>query len=186
VAESELRTEQLILRPWREEDKVPFATMNADPVVMEYFPTVLNRAESDALVDRFDAELAECGFCPWAVELGDAGTFIGFIGLHAVPDYLSFSPAVEVGWRLARPFWGRGFATEGANGALQFAFDVLDLDEIVSFTSVVNLRSRRVMERLGMSRRPEEDFEHPRIAEGHLLRPHVLYRLAGDDYWRVR
>ncbi|HEY7947053.1 MAG TPA: GNAT family N-acetyltransferase [Acidimicrobiales bacterium] len=185
MSPSEVETEQLLLRRWREEDKVPFAAMNSDPAVMEFFPAPLARAESDALVDRFDAELAERGFCPWAVELRESGTFIGFIGLHAVPEYLSFAPAVEVGWRLARPFWGRGFATEGAGGAVRFGFDVLELDEIVSFTSVVNLRSRRVMERLGMARSPDEDFEHPHVPEAHPLRPHVLYRLSGDQ-WRAR
>jgi len=180
-----LETEQLLLRRWREEDKVPFAAMNADPAVMEFFPALLTRAESDALVDRFDAEMVERGFCPWAVELRESGTFIGFIGPHGAPESVSFAPAVEVGWRLARPFWGRGFATEGAGEAVRYGFDVVDLEEIVSFTSVVNLRSRRVMERLGMSRSPDEDFEHPHVPEGDPLRPHVLYRLTRDD-WRAR
>jgi len=185
VAASELETEQLLLRRWREEDKAPFAAMNADPAVMEYFPATLSHAESDALADRFQAELDLRGFCPWAVELRESGSFIGFIGLHGVPESLSFAPAVEVGWRLARPFWGRGFATEGANRALFYGFEELGLEEIVSFTSVVNLRSRRVMERLGMTRRPDDDFDHPQVAEGDLLRPHVLYRLRRDD-WRAR
>ena len=185
MAESGLHTEQLTLRPWREGDKVPFAAMNADQVVMEFFPSVLTRADSDGLVDRFEQERVARGFCPWAVELRESGTFIGFIGLHGAPDSVPFAPAIEVGWRLARPFWGRGFATEGAQGALRFGFYALGLDEIVSFTSVVNLRSRRVMERLGMARRPEDDFEHPFVTEGHVLRPHVLYRLSAAD-WRLR
>jgi len=185
VSASELETEQLLLRRWREEDKAPFAAMNADPAVMEFFPAALSRAESDDLADRFDAELDERGFCPWAVEVRESGTFIGFIGLHAVPDTLSFAPAVEVGWRMARPFWGRGFATQGAGAALRYGFEELALDEIVSMTSVVNLRSRRVMERLGMSRSPDDDFDHPRVPEGHVLRPHVLHRLSRSD-WRDR
>jgi 3-dehydroquinate dehydratase/shikimate dehydrogenase len=174
-----LQTERLILRPWREEDKEPFAAMNADPAVMEFFPSMLTPDESDELAARFEREQAESGFCPWAVELRSSSTFIGFIGLHAVSE-MTFSPAVEVGWRLAQPFWGQGLATEGAMAAVRFGFDVLDLDEIVSFTAVVNQRSRRVMEKLGMSHRSEEDFEHPRVAPGP-LRDHVLYRLARGD-----
>ena len=147
---------------------MPFAVMNADPAVMEFFPALLTRAESDELVDRFDAELGERGFCPWAVELRESSAFIGFIGLHAVNESLPFAPAVEVGWRLARPFWGRGFATEGAARALLYGFEVHELDGIVSFTSAINLRSRRVMERVGMTRSPDDDFDHPRGAEGPL------------------
>jgi ribosomal-protein-alanine N-acetyltransferase len=116
VAGTELRTEQLLLRRWREEDKAPFAAMNADPVVMEFFPSILTRAESDGLVDRFNQELDERRFCPWAVELGQSDTFMGFIGLHTVPDYLSFAPAVEVGWRLARPFWAGDSPPKGPTG----------------------------------------------------------------------
>jgi RimJ/RimL family protein N-acetyltransferase len=176
----ELSTARLVLRPWREEDREPFAVMNHDPAVMEFFPSVLSRAESDALVERFSVEGAQRGFCPWAAELADGGTFIGFVGLHEVPDDLAITPAVEVGWRLARPYWGRGLATEGATEALRFGFESLGLEEIVSFTSVLNVRSRRVMERLGMTRAAADDFEHPRVAVGHRLRPHVLYRLRAS------
>ena len=176
----ELRTARLVLRPWREEDKEPFAAMNRDPEVMEFFPSVLSRTESDAMVERFATEGVQRGFCPWAVEVADDATFIGFIGLHDVPDYLSIAPAVEVGWRLARPYWGRGLATEGATEALRFGFELVDLEEIVSFTSVVNVRSRRVMEHLGMSHDAADDFDHPRVAGGNRLRPHVLYRLSAD------
>ncbi len=181
MADDELRTPRLVLRRWREEDEGPFAALNADPEVMEFFPSRLTRSESDALADRFDAEFGARGFCPWAVEERATGTFVGFIGLHAVPDDLACAPAVEVGWRLARPFWGRGLATEGARASLRFGFTTLGLDEIVSFTSEVNSRSRAVMERLGMTRRPTEDFAHPRVSEGDRLRPHVLYRLARGD-----
>ena len=181
----DIRTQRLVLRPWRPEDKEPFAAMNADPAVMEFFAATLSRSESDALADTFAAEMAEHGFCPWAVERRDGAAFGGFIGLHKVPAYLSFAPAVEIGWRLARPWWGRGLATEGAAAALRFGFEALDLDEIVSFTAVVNQRSQRVMQRLGMIRAPSEDFDHPHVPEGHLVRPHVLYRLTATD-WRAR
>jgi len=184
VAEFEIPTVRLILRSWRESDRPPFAKMNADSAVMEFFPSPLSREESDALVSRFVDELAQRNYCPWAVEERDSGGFIGFVGLHEVPEYLSFAPAIEVGWRLARPFWGRGYATEAAAAALAFGFDTLGIDKIVSFTSTVNLRSRRVMERLSMSRNPDEDFEHPKVAEGHTLRPHVLYRLEAEAWHR--
>jgi RimJ/RimL family protein N-acetyltransferase len=156
--------------------------MNADPVVMEFFPSLLSREESDAMLDRFEDEYSRRGFCPWAVEEREGATFIGFVGLHEIPDYLSFAPALEVGWRLARGFWGRGFATEAAASSLTFAFQELLADEVVSMTSAVNERSRRVMERLGMHRDALDDFEHPRVPEGHSLRPHVLYRLTSSDW----
>jgi RimJ/RimL family protein N-acetyltransferase len=176
MAEFELRTDRLVLRDWRDADREPFAMMNADPAVMEFFPSTLDPQASDVIVDHFQREFAERGFCPWALELADVEAFIGFVGLHCVPDEMTFSPAVEVGWRLARPFWGQGYATEAATRVLRFGFDELGLEELVSFTSVLNVRSRRVMERLGMSRDPRDDFEHPNIPEGHRLRPHVLYR----------
>jgi RimJ/RimL family protein N-acetyltransferase len=176
VSSSELRTDRLLLRDWREADLAPFAEMNTDPAVMEFFPSLLDDRESDELARWFSAELAEYGYCPWAVELVDSGAFIGFVGLNNVADYQPFAPNVEVGWRLARRYWGSGYATEGASAALRYGLDQLGLAEIVSFTSVINIRSRAVMERLGMSRNPADDFEHPRIAAGHVLRPHVLYR----------
>jgi len=180
-----LESERLVLRSWRAQDRAPFAALNSDPAVMEFFPAPLSTAESDALAGRFEAELAERGFCPWAVEERESRAFIGFVGLHDVPPYLAFSPAIEVGWRLARSFWGRGYATEAALASLRFGFETLGIDEIVSMTSVVNLRSRRVMERLGMSRDPADDFEHLGVPEHHELRPHVLYRLSADD-WLAR
>ena len=186
MAEFELHTPRLTLRSWKQVDRPVFARMNADPEVMEFFPSLLTPDESDALVCRFEAEFASRGFCPWAVEERQSGDFIGFVGLHDVPDYLSFAPSIEVGWRLARPFWGRGYATEAASAAIRFGFETLDLVEIVSFTSTVNARSRSVMERLAMCRTPAEDFEHPDIAPGHRLRPHVLYRRAGRSHADVR
>jgi RimJ/RimL family protein N-acetyltransferase len=182
MAPFRLPTQRLVLRAWRAGDREPFAALNADPAVMEFFPSTLARPESDALVERFETEQAERGFCPWAVEEGATGAFVGFVGLHAVNTSLPFAPAVEVGWRLAQPFWGRGYASEAAAATVRFGFDEAGLDEIVSMTTVPNARSRRVMERLGMARDPSEDFEHPNIPAGP-LRLHVLYRLSVDD-WR--
>lgn len=178
VPDFELRTDRLILRDWREADRALFATMNADRSVMEFFTSVLSPDQSNLMVERFSAELAERGYCPWAVELTHDGAFIGFVGLHTIPDDLLFAPGVEVGWRLAKPFWGCGYATEAGAASLRYGFNTLGFEEIVSFTAAINLRSRRVMERLGMSRDENDDFEHPWVAEYHPLRPHVLYRKA--------
>jgi RimJ/RimL family protein N-acetyltransferase len=159
-----LETPRLILRPWREADREPFARMNADPRVMEFFPSILTREESDAILDA-------PGFGCLAAELRGTGEFIGFIGL-AVPGFEAhFTPCVEIGWRLAAEHWGKGLATEGAR-EVQRNFD----GDVVSFTAAVNLRSRRVMEKLGLTRDPADDFDHPRIPEGHPLRRHVLFR----------
>jgi RimJ/RimL family protein N-acetyltransferase len=185
MSEFHLATERLVLRSWRLGDRDPFAAMNADPAVMEFFESPLTRSQSDDLAQRFEVELASRGFCPWAVEEPASGAFIGFVGLHEVSTTLTFSPAVEVGWRLDRPFWGRGYATEAAAASLRFGFETVGVDEIVSMTAVANLRSSRVMERLGMSRDPDGDFEHPSITTGHALRPHVLYRLGAAE-WRRR
>ena len=179
---TELRTERLLLRRWREADKEPFAELNADPVAMEYFPSLLTRAESDAAVDRHDALIAERGWGLWAVEVVDAGEFIGFVGLNPPPWEAHFTPAVEVGWRLRREHWGKGYATEAAREALRFGFEDLDLDEIVSFTIPENRRSRAVMERLGMTHHPADDFEHPGVTQGHPMRLHVLYRLTRTSW----
>ncbi len=174
----ELRTERLLLRAWRDADLLPFAELNADPVVMEHFPAVLSREESDAMVARIRAHFQQHGFGLWAAEVPGIAEFIGFIGL-LVPSFTAhFTPCVEVGWRLARAHWGQGYASEGARAALHFGFAQCELPEIVSMTTPGNLRSRRVMEKLCMVRDPAEDFEHPRLKEGHPLRRHVLYRLA--------
>jgi RimJ/RimL family protein N-acetyltransferase len=179
----ELETPRLLLRRWRDEDRAPFAALNADPVVMEHFPAPLSRAESDALADRIAAGLDQRGWGLWAVELRESPAFIGFLGLNPATFDAPFTPAVEVGWRLAREHWGRGYATEGARAALDFGFEDLALDEIVSFTTHGNVRSRRVMDRLGMHHDATDDFDNPNIAEGHPLRPHVLYRLDRGS-WR--
>jgi RimJ/RimL family protein N-acetyltransferase len=144
----------------------------------------MDRAASDALVDRIVGHWASDGHGQWAVERVEDGRFLGFVGLAAPSFETAFTPCVEVGWRLAAASWGHGYATEGARAALRFGFDDLKLDEIVSFTTVANVRSRAVMERLGMTRDPADDFDHPRIAVGNPLRPHVLYRLARDA-WRA-
>ena len=171
------RTERLLLRQWREDDREPFAAMNADPEVMRYFPSVLDREASDAVLDRLRAAVAEQGWGLWAVERADTGRLVGFTGL-AVPRHpLPFLPCVEVGWRLARSASGHGFATEAAREALRVGFDDVGLDEVVSFTAVGNARSRAVMERLGMGHDTSGDFDHPALPLGHPLRRHVLYRL---------
>ena len=180
-----MQTGRLRLRRWRDEDRKPFARMNDDAEGMEFFPARLTRAESDALVDRIEAHFAEHGFGLWAAELRGEGTFIGFIGL-AVPRFEApFTPCVEIGWRLAREHWGKGLATEGARAAMQYAFTEIGLAEVVSFTVPANVRSRRVMEKLGMTHDAREDFEHPGLPEGHWLRRHVLYRVRRDA-WRGR
>jgi RimJ/RimL family protein N-acetyltransferase len=152
--------------------------MDADPRVMEYFPAQLTCAESDALIDRIEAHFSKRGWGAWAAELRATGEFIGFIGLSVPTFEAHFTPCVEIGWRLAAAHWGKGLATEGARAALDFGFNELQLPEVVSFTTAANLRSRRVMEKLGMTRNPADDFDHPGLTEGHPLRRHVLYRKA--------
>jgi RimJ/RimL family protein N-acetyltransferase len=174
----ELRTDRLLLRRWEPADRAPFAELNADPRVNEYLTGPLSQKQSDELAARIDANFDRYGFGLWAVEVRDVTPFIGFIGL-AVPRFEAhFTPCVEIGWRLSADQWGRGYATEGARAALAFAFDVVGLREVVSFTVPANLRSRRVMEKIGMKRDLGEDFDHPSLPAGHALRRHVLYRIA--------
>lgn len=180
-----LKTERLILRPWCERDLEPFAKLNADPKVMEYFPAMLSKTESDQLAKHIKTKMDEKGWGLWAVSVPSIAKFIGFIGLNSV-DQASlpapFTPAVEVGWRIAFEHWGKGYATEGAKAALAYGFETLNLSEIVSFTATQNMRSRRVMERIGMHYNPKDDFEHPKLPEGHPLRKHVLYRLSQREW----
>ena len=157
------------------------AALNDDPEVMRYFPARLPRDQSDELAARIRAKLERDGWGLWAVEVVGGPHFIGFVGLNDVTFTAPFTPAVEVGWRLARAAWGNGFATEAATAAIAVGFADVGLDEIVSFTSTVNERSMRVMQRLGMKRSPEDDFDHPTIPEG-LLRRHVVYRLKRTDW----
>lgn len=174
----EFETGRLVLRQWKPTDRAPFAALNADPRVMEFFPARLARAESDALADRCESLIAERGWGFMAAELKDSREFIGFVGLHIPSAELPFSPCVEIGWRLAFPYWGKGLATEAAQEVLRFGFGTLALQEIVSFTAVVNQRSRAVMEKLGM--RKSGSFEHPQVPEGSPLRMHCLYRLPRE------
>jgi RimJ/RimL family protein N-acetyltransferase len=172
-----MRTDRLLLRRWRDADRDPFAAMNADPRVMEHFPAPLSREESDAAAARIDRHFDEHGFGLWAMEVPGVVTFAGFVGLSVPAFTAPFTPCVEVGWRLAADCWSRGYATEGGRAALRFGFDTLGLREIVSFTTAGNTRSRLVMERLGMTHDPTDDFDHPNLPGGHPLRHHVLYRL---------
>lgn len=172
-----IRTERLLLRRWKEEDREPFYRLNSDPRVMEFMPACLTRAESDMLFERIDKHFHKHDFGLCAAELREDGTFIGYVGL-AVPSFeASFTPCVEIGWRLAAAHWERGLATEGARAVVKHACGELGLDELVSFTVPENVRSRRVMEKIGMTHDELEDFDHPNLPEGHPLRRHVLYRL---------
>jgi RimJ/RimL family protein N-acetyltransferase len=174
----ELATGRLRLRHWRDDDREPFAALNADPVVMEHFPAPLTRAESDAFVDRIEARFAADGWGLWAAERRDTGAFIGFIGLNVPGFSAPFLPGVEVGWRLAQEHWGQGFAPEGATEVLRVAFEALRRDEVLSFTAVGNDKSRRVMEKIGLVHHPDEDFVHPNLPPDHPIAPHVLYRIT--------
>ena len=175
-----LETPRLRLRQWLAQDRAPFAALNADLQVMEFFPAVRTRAESDQMAGICQALMDERGWGFWAAELKETQQFIGFVGLHVCSALLPFSPCVEIGWRLAAPYWGQGLATEAAKASLDCGFHRLGLAEIVSFTAVPNLRSRAVMERLGMQ--ASGTFEHPQVPEGHPLRLHHLYRLARENY----
>jgi RimJ/RimL family protein N-acetyltransferase len=178
AGDPEIQTSRLRLRRWLKADHEPFAEINADPEVMEFFPSPLSRERSDELIERIEAGFEREGFGLWALEVRETGQFIGFAGL-AVPGFEAhFTPAVEVGWRLARPAWGKGYATEAGGAAIAFGFERIGLEEVVSLTSTANARSRAVMERLGMTRDPAEDFDNPDVPVGDPLRPHVLYRLV--------
>lgn len=176
-----IETPRLILRTWKDSDIEPFAAMNQDPEVMKFFPAILSPEESDSLINRQRQRFKEHGFCCYAVELKSTGEFIGFVGL-AIPLFEApFMPAVEIGWRIAKAYWNQGYATEAAKYVLNHAFNDLNLSEVVSFTAVQNLTSRRVMEKIGMTHSPNDDFDHPRLPEGHPLRQHVLYRIRADQ-----
>lgn len=170
-----LETARLRLRPWRESDLAPFAALNADPAVMEHFPAVQSREESDAFARRAMALVGERGWGHWAIEVVGGAPFIGFAGLSVKTFEAPFTPCTEVGWRLARDAWGHGYATEAARAAVDFGFRELGLAEIVSYTTLRNLRSIAVMERLGMRR--DIEFDHPLIAPESPVRRHLLYRL---------
>jgi RimJ/RimL family protein N-acetyltransferase len=182
-----LRTERLLLREWRPADRVPFAALNADPEVARFLVTPLDRAESDALIERIEERWREDGFGQFAVERVADGVFIGFIGIAKLP--WAPDPVPEIGWRLAREAWGQGYATEGAREAMRFAFADLLVPELVSYTTAANQPSRRVMTKLGMERlnpAAPYDFLHPRLPEGHPIRPHVTYRRTREDWLAAR
>jgi RimJ/RimL family protein N-acetyltransferase len=182
VEERVTRTPRLSLRQWRDDDLEPFAALNRDPEVMRYFPALMSRADSDALVEQQQALLQERGWGLWAVEVIGGAPFVGFVGLNVPRFEAHFTPAVEVGWRLAREHWGCGYATEAARAAVCIGFERLDLDEIVSFTVPANRPSRRVMERLGMTHAAAADFDHPHLPPDSPLRRHVLYRLTREQW----
>jgi RimJ/RimL family protein N-acetyltransferase len=172
-----LHTPRLVLRTWRDDDLDAWAAMNADPRVMEHFPKLLDRAESDAMAVRVRDSHAQLGFGLWAVEVPGVTNFAGFVGLSVPRFEAHFTPCVEIGWRLGHAHWGKGYATEAARAALAEGFGRLGLDEIVAMTAVGNRRSRHVMEKLGMTRSADDDFDHPKVPEGNPIRAHVLYRL---------
>lgn len=179
-----IRTRRLILRRWQKTDLEPFAELNADPEVMARMPSALDHDQSAEMIESMEHHFEVHGFGLWAVELPAEATCIGFVGLARPTFQAHFTPCVEVGWRLARTAWGRGYASEGAAAALAFGFGQAGLDEIVSFTTPANLRSQGVMRKIGMRRTPADDFLHPRLGLGHPLREHVLYRLARPDWER--
>lgn len=176
-----METARLLLRRWRPGDRAPFARINADPRVMEFYPAPLNREQSDALIDRFESHFVQHGFGLWAAELLPTAQFIGYIGLSVPSFNAHFTPCVEIGWRLDADHWGQGLATEGARAVLAHAFNILRLPEVVSFTAPANLRSIRVMQKLGLTRNAADDFDHPNLPPGHPLRRHVLYRKTASS-----
>jgi RimJ/RimL family protein N-acetyltransferase len=171
-----IETDRLILREWQPSDLVPFADLNSDPRVMEFFPATLSRSETETMTLKIEERMRRQGFGLWAAEVKRTKDFIGFIGLNVPSDPLPFLPCVEIGWRLAFDYWGNGYAQEGARAVLAFGFKKLHLKEIVSFTTTGNLRSRRVMERIGMAYDAQGDFDHPRLPKDHPLLRQVLYR----------
>jgi len=170
----QIETPRLRLRPWIDDDFERLAAMCSDPRVMEFFPSIFSREETEALWKRIHEHFARYGFGPWAMEV--EGKCAGLLGLNWVPFETHFTPCVEIGYRLRTEFWGRGLATEAGQAALQYGFECLDLREIVAFTTLANKRSRRVMEKIGLVF--SEEFDHPLIAQGHPLRRHVLYRTS--------
>lgn len=177
-----IQTERLILRPWQEQDVEAFAKMNADPCVMEHFPSVKTFKESAEEAQRIMDHFEKYGWGFWAAVLKNENKFIGFIGLYTAAFPAHFTPTVEIGWRLAQDYWGNGYATEGALASLDFGFSELNLNEIVAYTPTANKRSRRVMERIGMHYDPKDDFDHPNHPEGHHQRRKVLYRIKASDW----
>ena len=178
---SELETERIRLRQWRVEDLPTFADINRDPQVLEFLPSLLSRIESDAWANRITENIAKQGFGLWALEIIGGVSFAGYVGLSIPSFEAHFTPCVEIGWRLARKEWGKGYATEAAKKVLEFGFAELQLGEIVSFTVPSNTRSTAVMERIGMTHNPADDFDHPKLLSNNRLCRHVLYRATPSD-----
>jgi len=168
-------SERLGFRTWLDRDTEPFFQLNSDPEVMEFFPSLHSYEQTVAYIDRITTFFEENNFGLWAVDEKDSGKFIGFIGLTRATFESPFTPCIEIGWRLAKAFWGKGYATEGAAACLDYGFNTLGLSEINSFTAVTNKRSERVMQKIGM--KYIGNFEHTSLPEGHPLRPHVLYKI---------
>ncbi|PSW35653.1 GNAT family N-acetyltransferase [Photobacterium phosphoreum] len=181
-----METQRLILRQWKPEDYSAYATLNADPQVMRYFPATLSNTESDQQADRIENLIAERGWVFWAVELKSTGKFIGFVGLHSqdessgIPD----APFIEIGWRLAADYWGVGYAPEAAKKALHFAFEVLNIPSVFAFTALQNIPSQQVMIKLGM-KNTQQDFNHPKLEQGHRLERHCLYQITQQQWLAV-
>ena len=173
-----IRTPRLVLREWRDADLEAFAAFNADPRVREYFPSLMTRTESQASIDRMRAHQAAYGFGFWAIDVPGVADCVGMCGLAWARFEAHFTPCVEIGWRIAQAHWGQGYAPEAARASLDYGFATLGLDEIVAFAVVANTKSRRVMEKIGMSYNPADDFDHPGLPPGHPLRRHVLYRIT--------
>ncbi len=177
-----LETERIIMREWLPSDQAPFSRMNADPLIMEYFPRVLDEAATAKLIDRFQDHFAKHGFGMYALENKETKEFMGFAGLGHVRDIFPFGPAVEMAWRLEYEYWGKGFATEAAHAILNLAFNELNLKEVVAFSVYDNSRAIHMMEKLGMKHDKKGDFDYPKLPKGHPLGCHVLYRLKSEDY----
>ena len=177
-----LRTERLLLRPWRDDDLPAIVAMQADPRVTEFLFRQLDRTGCEQMLKRIDEHYEQHGFGWWAVEVVGVTPFAGLVGLLVPWFEAHFTPCVEIGWRLRAECWGKGYAVEAARACLKFAFDQLKLDEVVAFTVPVNVRSRRVMEQLNMVHSPADDFDHPAVEEGHALRRHCLYRISKERF----
>lgn len=182
--EPEISTDRLLLRRWQQSDLEPFAALNADPDVMEHFPSVMTKDKTEEMIARLEAGFDKDGFGLWALEHSASQAFMGFVGLATPGFEAHFTPAVEVGWRLAREYWGNGYAVEGARAIVRFGFEKIGLDEIVSFTIPANTRSMAVMKRLGMTHDPADDFDHPHLTDERMRR-HVLYRLPRELWARL-
>ncbi len=181
----QLTTDNLILRQWKANDYLTFSKLNSDPTVMEYFPNTLSKKQSDSLAKEMELLISQNGWGVWAVEEKERGQFIGCVGLHEPSCDLPFSPCMEIAWRLDKSYWGKGYATEAGKEVLKFAFEKLKVDEIVSFTALLNKKSESVMKRLGM-RDTQQNFEHPHLAKGHTLREHLLYKISKEEWKKKR